>query len=198
MAEPRLVLASTSPYRRELLARLRVPFDCVPPGVDESVLPGEGGEVLARRLARQKAEAVARRHPDRTVIGSDQVALLDGIQLGKPGTRDRAVSQLKQASGRTVAFHTAVCLVTRERALVTEGMDTTRVTFRVLSPALIESYVDLEQPFDCAGSAKAEGLGIALIERIESDDPTGLIGLPLILVTAMLPTHGITVLPRDA
>lgn len=189
MPTPLLVLASTSPYRRELLARLRQPFDVAAPGVDETPRMAEVGPELARRLAREKADAVSLLYPDRTVIGSDQVAMLGEIQLDKPGSRERAVAQLTQASGQTVAFYTAVCVISRAQSLVTEALDITHVVFRRLDPNTIEQYVDLERPFDCAGSAKAEGLGIALIERIEAIDPTGLIGLPLISLAEMLPRH---------
>ncbi|MFO1321543.1 MAG: Maf family nucleotide pyrophosphatase [Burkholderiales bacterium] len=198
MTAPRVVLASTSPYRRELLARLRLPFDVASPGTDESPRVGEAGIQLAQRLAREKAEAVADRYPDRTVIGSDQVAMLESLRLDKPGTRDNAIAQLTRASGQTVVFHTAVCMVSRHRSLLTEAVDTTSVTFRHLDAPLIERYVDLEQPFDCAGSAKVEGLGIALIDGVETSDPTGLIGLPLIAVTRMLLQHGIGLMTRGS
>lgn len=188
-----IVLASTSPYRRELLGRLGVAFEVASPGVDESALAGESPDTLARRLAEAKGRAVAERFPDALIIGSDQVADLDGRQLHKPGNRDNAIDQLLAASGRQVRFVTAVTLVDAASGVArTRSVDTT-VTFRPLDRPLIERYVDLEQPFDCAGSAKAEGLGIALIERIDSSDPTALIGLPLIAVTELLAACGVRI-----
>lgn len=183
-----LILASTSPYRRELLQRLRLPFDCVRPEVEETPRPGERPVDLARRLAAAKAAAVAARHPQAWVIGSDQVADLDGRVLGKPGARAPAVAQLAAMAGRSVDFHTAVCLCRGGQALL--AADLTRVRFRALSTAEIERYVDLEEPFDCAGSFKSEGLGIALFEAIESQDPSALIGLPLIALAGLLRDAG--------
>jgi septum formation protein len=187
----RLILASTSPYRRELLARLRLPFDALAPGVDEDALPQESPMALAQRLALRKAQAVARRHPEAVVIGSDQVAELDGQALGKPGSHERAVQQLRTMRGREVRFHTAVAVLCLASGFEQEAMATVRVRFRDLSDAEIEHYLHLEQPYDCAGSAKAETLGIALLEAIESDDPTALVGLPLIRTCAMLREAGI-------
>ena len=186
-----LVLASTSAYRRDLLARLRLPFDTRGPEVDETPFPGEAPEALARRLARAKAQAVASQSPGSWVIGSDQLAELNGMPLGKPGGRPSAIAQLQAMSGRSVRFHTAVCLC-RDGA-VREAADLTLVRFRHLGAAEIERYVDAERPFDCAGSFKAEGLGIALFEAIESHDPTGLIGLPLIATARLLREAGFAV-----
>ena len=183
-----LILASTSPYRRELLQRLRLPFDCASPQVDETPLPGEAPDALARRLARAKAAEVAARHPGAWVIGSDQVADLDGRPLGKSGGRAAAIAQLSGMSGRVVDFHTAVCLRRGDDEQL--AVDLTRVRFRSLATDGIERYVDAEQPWDCAGSFKCEGLGIALFEAIESRDPTALVGLPLIALSGMLRQAG--------
>ena len=185
----RLILASTSIYRRELLSRLRLPFDTARPEVDESPLPGESPLALAERLAMAKAAVIAQREPRAFVIGSDQVAELDGTPLGKPGSRDGAIAQLGAMSGREVRFRTAVC-VQRNDAAPRIAMDTTTVRFRPLSLAEIERYVDAEQPLDCAGSFKSEGLGITLFEAIESNDPTALIGLPLIAISRLLRESG--------
>lgn len=193
MPESRLILASTSVYRRELLSRLGLAFHTASPGTDEAVAPGEAPAETALRLAREKSRALQAREPDAVVIGSDQVAALGDLRLGKPGSRDRAIEQLLAASGNTVDFHTAICVGCVRTGIQSTAVDLTRVTFRTLSREIIERYVDAEKPFDCAGSAKAEGLGIALIQRIESTDPTGLIGLPLILLTAALSEHGISV-----
>jgi len=191
----RLVLASTSKYRRQLLARLGVPFDCAAPEVDESPRPAESPVETACRLAHAKALAVAAAHPDALIIGSDQVAFLDAQRLDKPGSYEVAVAQLQALSGRIADFHTAVCLLdARDRSRADE-LVTCRVTFRVLSGPTIAAYLLKEQPYDCAGSAKSEGLGIALIERIDTPDPTALIGLPLIALTAMLARAGAPVLP---
>ena len=190
-ATPRLVLASTSPYRRELLGRLRLPFEVASPQVDETPQPGEAPAALAERLALAKAREVARRHPDAVVIGSDQVADLAGTPIGKPGSHARAVEQLRAMRGQTVVFHTAVAVL--RPALGHEGLRrvVVRVRFRELSDAEIESYLRTEQPYDCAGSAKSEGLGIALLDAIESDDPTALVGLPLIATAALLRAAGL-------
>lgn len=188
MAPPPLVLASTSPYRRELLGRLRLPFEAVRPEVDEAPLPGETPEALATRLAGAKAAAVAARFPQAWVIGSDQVADLDGRALGKSGGREAAIAQLRAMSGRAVAFRTAVCLARGE--VRRTAIDTTLVRFRALGEDGIARYVDAEQPFDCAGSFKSEGLGIALFEAIESRDPTALVGLPLIATARLLRQAG--------
>jgi septum formation protein len=187
----RLILASTSRYRRELLERLRLPFEVCSPGVDEAPRAGEAPAALARRLAQDKAQAVAAQHPHALVIGSDQVAELDGQALGKPLTHERAVAQLRAMSGREVVFHTAVAVVRREPGFTREAMAPVRVRFRTLDEASIEHYLRTEQPYDCAGSAKSEALGIALLESIESDDPTALIGLPLIHTCALLRAAGL-------
>jgi septum formation protein len=186
---PALILASTSRYRRELLQRLRLPFDVVSPEVDETPLPGEAPAALALRLALAKARAVQARQPGAVVIGSDQVADLDGEPIGKPHTHERAVAQLTRLSGRSVVFQTGVAVVAPgfERALLAS----VRVRFRALAPAEIEHYLRTEQPYDCAGSAKSETLGIALLEAIDSDDPTALVGLPLIRTCALLREAGI-------
>jgi septum formation protein len=192
---PRLILASSSPYRRELLARLQLPFEVMAPDIDEAPLAGEPPEATALRLAREKAAAVAARAPGSIVIGSDQVATLDGDQIGKPGDHARALAQLRKMRGRRVLFHTALC-VWDSRASALTGpaqLDNvqTVVTFRNLPDAELDAYLRIEQPYDCAGSAKNEGLGIALLERIDSSDPTALTGLPMIALTAMLRKAGV-------
>jgi septum formation protein len=184
----RLILASTSPYRRELLARLRLPFDTARPEVDEAPWPGETLAATAQRLAVAKADAIARREPGAWVIGSDQVAELDGRALGKPGGRDAAIAQLAAMSGRAARFSTALCVQHDDLRL--QALDTTVVRFRDLHSDEIARYVDAEQPFDCAGSFKSEGLGIALFDAIESRDPTALIGLPLIATARLLREAG--------
>jgi septum formation protein len=189
MTAPQLILGSTSRYRRELLERLRMPFDVARPEVDETPLPGELPADLARRLALAKAQAVSARHPDAIVIGSDQVADLDGEPIGKPGTHERAVEQLRRMSGRTVVFQTAVAVIAP--GFTGEFISPVRVRFRPLDDVEIERYLRLEEPYDCAGSAKCETLGIALLEAIESDDPTALIGLPLIRTAELLRQAGI-------
>ncbi|MGH8618524.1 MAG: Maf family nucleotide pyrophosphatase [Burkholderiales bacterium] len=189
----RLILASTSPYRRELLARLGLPFETAAPAVDETPRPGEAPRVLALRLAEAKARAVGTGRQGALVIGSDQVADLDGAPLGKPGTHDRAVAQLRQLRGRRADFHTALAMLNAGSGLLQTGVVTVRVHFRDYSDAQIERYLLREQPYDCAGSAKVEGLGIALLAAVDSDDPTALIGLPLIRLTAMLAAEGIEV-----
>lgn len=193
LADIDLVLASTSRYRRELLSRLTPSFRTLAPAVDEAVLAGETPIAIATRLAAAKAQAVAAFCPDALVIGSDQVAAIDGRALGKPGTDEAACSQLVASSGRSVEFHTALCLIdTRAgKPRSHHAIDTTRVVFRPLSAAEITRYVAAEQPLDCAGSFKAEGLGIALFECIESKDPTALIGLPLISLSRLLRAAGI-------
>ena len=189
---PRLVLASTSRYRRDLLERLRLPFDVARPEVDETPLAGEAPRALAVRLAEAKARAVAARAGDAWALGSDQVANLGGEPLGKPGQRDAAIRQLRAMSGRSVRFHTALCLAHADgRAF--SAIDLTEVRFRSLGEAEIARYVDAEQPFDCAGSFKSEGLGIALFEAIENHDPTALVGLPLIALSGLLRDAGYAV-----
>lgn len=188
----RLLLASTSPYRRELLQRLRLPFDTVNPCLDETPLAGEEPAGLVRRLAQAKASAGAATAPGSWVIGSDQVAELDGAPLGKPGGREGALAQLASMSGRSIRFHTAVA-VARNDGEALHAVDLTIVRFRHLGPAEIERYVDAERPFDCAGSFKAEALGIALFESIHSHDPTALVGLPLIATARLLRQAGFAV-----
>jgi septum formation protein len=188
----RIVLASTSPYRRELLKRLRLPFDVVAPAVDESRVAYETPLALALRLARAKAEAVASVTADALVIGSDQVAELDGEPIGKPHTHEAAIAQLERMQGRRLVFHTALAVVAADRVQVDSVP--TAVTFRRLERAALESYLRADRPYDCAGAAKIESLGIALVDRVESDDPTALIGLPLIRLTSMLQAAGVAVL----
>ncbi|WUR11457.1 Maf family nucleotide pyrophosphatase [[Empedobacter] haloabium] len=187
-----LILASSSTYRRELLQRLRLPFTVDVPAIDESPLPGETPSATALRLAREKAAAVAARHPGSLVIGSDQVATLDDAQIGKPGSHAAALAQLQAMRGREVVFHTALCLADgRDGSFQVEDIQTI-VKFRDLPDTELDAYLRIEQPYDCAGSAKNEGLGIAILERIDSTDPTALTGLPLIALTGMLRRAGIT------
>jgi septum formation protein len=190
-SEKKLILASTSVYRRDLLERLRIPFEVIPPKVDEAPLPGEGTLNLALRLAKAKAAAVAQDHPDAWVIGSDQVADLCGAALGKPGNFERAMAQLQLMRGATVTFHTALCLMHGETE--TTLSIPTEVTFRKLSYEILEAYLHAEEPYDCAGSAKSEGLGISLLETMKSDDPTALIGLPLIALSGLLRDAGFVI-----
>lgn len=190
-ALPRLVLGSSSPYRRELLARLGHPFDARSPDVDESPLAGEAPLALAVRLAELKARAVAQGFDeDVIVIGSDQVADLGGQPMGKPGHHAAAVAQLRALSGQLVHFHTAVCVIRPHTSQVLHTVNSVAVQFRVLSEHDIDAYLQREQPYDCAGSAKCEGLGIVLLERIDSDDPTALVGLPLIATNRLLRQAG--------
>mgnify|MGYP002141919177 FL=1 len=189
-----VVLGSTSRYRRELLERLRLPFEVAAPEVDETPLPGEAPAVLATRLALAKAHAVAARYPEAVVIGSDQVADLNGQPLGKPGTHERATAQLRQMRGQTVVFQTALAVVCLASGFEQADLAPVRVRFRALGDDEIEHYLRAEQPYDCAGSAKSEGLGIALLEAIDSDDPTALVGLPLIRTARMLRAAGVRLL----
>ena len=189
-----LVLGSTSRYRRELLERLNLPFEVAAPGVNETPLPSETPRDLALRLALAKARAVAQQHPGAVVIGSDQVADLAGEPLGKPGQHERAVQQLRQMSGQTVVFQTAVAVVCAATGFEQVELAPVEVRFRALNDEEIERYLRAERPYDCAGSAKSEGLGIALLDAIHSDDPTALIGLPLIRTCRMLRAAGL-VLP---
>lgn len=191
---PPLVLASTSAYRRELLARLRLPFEVMAPLVDETPLSGEAPADLALRLALAKAQAVALQRPDAVVIGSDQVADLDGQAVGKPGTHARASAQLKRLSGRQAIFQTAVAVVRAQMGFAQVLLASVAVQFRQLHDDEIERYLQLDQPYDCAGSAKCETLGISLLEHIHSDDPTALIGLPLIRTTQLLRAAGLDLL----
>ena len=189
-----LILGSTSKYRRELLSRLRIPFDCIPPEVDETPLVNETPRDLALRLALAKAKAVAALHPDAVVIGSDQVADLNDEPLGKPGNFERATKQLKAMRGQTVIFQTALAVVCHNTGFEQVDISAVRVVFRDLSDDDITAYLHAEEPYDCAGSAKSEGLGIALLERIDSDDPTALVGLPLIRTAKMIAAAGIKIL----
>ena len=189
-----LILGSTSRYRRELLQRLRVPFDVVSPDVDETPHPSEAPSDLAMRLALAKAKAVAALHPNAVVIGSDQVADLNGKPLGKPGTHERAVLQLQKMRGQTVVFQTAVSVVCQASGFEQTELAQIKVRFRDLSDAEIEAYLRAEEPYDCAGSAKSEGLGIALLDAIDNDDPTALIGLPMIRTARLLRAAGIDLL----
>jgi septum formation protein len=189
-----LVLASTSIYRSQLLSVLQIPFLTDAPNIDETPLPNEDARQTSWRLSRLKAEAVTARHPDALIIGSDQVALLDGEQLGKPMTHDNAVRQLRAMRGKTVSFFTALSLLNARTGDMQTEVAETHVTFRQLSDQQIEDYLLKEQPYHCAGSAKSEGLGIALIQRIEGSDPNSLIGLPLIALVDMLQKQGIKVI----
>jgi septum formation protein len=189
-----LVMASTSVYRRQLLERLRLPFAVIASQVDETALPHETPESLARRLALAKAQAVAAQHPECLVIGSDQVADLNGQALGKPETHARAVAQLQRMRGQTVIFQTAVAVVCLATGFAQTELAPVKVQFRDLSDDQIETYLLTEKPYDCAGSAKSEGLGIALLARIDNDDPTALVGLPLIRTCHLLEAAGLTVL----
>ncbi len=192
----RLILASSSAYRRELLSRLQLPFEAIAPDIDETPRPGETPQDTAMRLAREKAAAVAARAPGALVIGSDQVATLDGMQIGKPGDHARALAQLQLMRGRRVVFHTALCLWDSRVADPLQAAQVENVQvfvdFRDLPDAELDAYLRIEQPYDCAGSAKNEGLGIALLERIESNDPTALTGLPLIALSSMLRRAGVS------
>jgi MAF protein len=190
---PTIVLGSTSPFRRELLQRLGLPFSTASPDIDESEKPGESPSELVQRLAREKAQAVAADYPNALVIGSDQVACLNNTIMGKPGARDNAIHQLREASGHCVTFYTGLCLLntaTGEAQVVCEPF---KVHFRELNQETIERYLDAEEPYNCAGSFKSEGLGIALFEKMEGDDPNALIGLPLIRLVSMLRQEGVQV-----
>lgn len=190
MTPPALVLASTSAYRRQLLDRLGLPYGVEAPGVDETRREGESPAALSERLAAEKARAVAQRHPLAWVIGSDQVAERDGLALGKPGDHERAAEQLRAASGKTVRFHTSLTLCQAASGTAFSHRDATEVRFRVLDETMIERYLRKERPYDCAGSFKSEGLGIVLFESIRSEDPTALIGLPMIALAKMLRVAG--------
>jgi septum formation protein len=190
---PRIVLASTSPYRRALLARLPLSFDVRAPETDETALPGEGGRDTALRLARAKAQAVASSFPHSLVIGSDQVAVLEGAHLGKPGGHEQAVAQLKAMRGKSVVFHTALALLNTASGAMQSADVPTTVRFRNYSDREIERYLERERPYDCAGSAKIEGLGIVLVDSVSGEDPSALIGLPLIRLSAMLRAEGVEI-----
>ena len=189
-----LVLASTSIYRSQLLSTLQIPFQTAAPDVDETPLPGESAEQTSWRLSRIKAQVVAKRFPDALIIGSDQVALLDGQQIGKPLNHDNAVLQLRAMRGKTVDFYTALTLLNAASGEMQTDVAITKVSFRSLSDDQIERYLKKEQPYHCAGSAKSEGLGIALISSIRGDDPNALIGLPLILLASMLEKQGVMII----
>ncbi|NLC37469.1 MAG: septum formation protein Maf [Alcaligenaceae bacterium] len=192
----RLILASSSPYRQDMLKRLGLSFTAISPEIDESPLPGESPAALAVRLSRAKAGAIAARHPGALVIGSDQVASFDGRCIGKPGSHDNAVAQLRMLSGRSVEFHSALCVSNGQKE-ITEDI-VTLCHFRMLDDAEIQNYLERERPYDTAGSAKAESLGIALMESMRSDDPTAIIGLPLIALSRMLRTFGLNPLLAPA
>lgn len=194
MNAPLLVLASTSIYRSELLARLRIPFQTAAPDVDETPLPAENAKQTSWRLSRVKAQAVAAHYPDALIIGSDQVALLGDKQLGKPLTHENAVQQLRSMRGQTVTFYTALTLLNTRTSDIQTEVAINRVSYRNLTDAQIECYLLKEQPYHCAGSAKSEGLGIALINSMEGDDPNALVGLPLILLVNMLLKQGVAIL----
>lgn len=194
----KLILGSSSKYRKALLDRLSIPYTVQAPDVDETPLPGEAPQALAQRLALAKARAIAQLHPESIVIGSDQVADLHGEPLGKPGNHERAVAQLRRMRGQTVIFQTALAVVCEETGFCQTDLAAVRVRFRDLSDAEIENYLHAEQPYDCAGSAKSEGLGIALLEAIDNDDPTALVGLPLIRTCRMLRAAGIDLLGNAA
>ena len=189
-----LILASSSPYRRELLQRLGIPFEVVAPAVDETPAPGETPQALVERLAVAKAQTVANQYPNALVIGSDQVAFYDGKIVGKPLTHDRAVDQLRAASGKTVALYTGLSVINSASGHVQSEVIPFRVVLRSLSNTQIENYLRKEQPYHCAGSVKSEGLGIALLERMEGEDPSALIGLPLIRLVRMLENEGVQVI----
>jgi septum formation protein len=193
LAPQKLILASTSKYRKELLTRLGLAFTCVSPEVDEQVLAGESPSAMALRLAKAKALAISLIDPDAWVIGSDQVVDLNGVAMGKPGDHAKALKQLQSLRGNKVQFHTAVCLAKGPSAQVINVI--TEVTFRDLNDATLNAYLLAETPYDCAGSAKSEGLGICLLEKVQSDDPTALIGLPLIAVCTLLRDAGFQI-PR--
>lgn len=194
MSNPVLVLASTSPYRRELLTRLGIPFEVAAPDIDETPQPGEGPADTALRLAQEKARVLAHRYPGALIIGSDQVATLDDLQIGKPGNHERAVAQLQLMRGRTVIFHTALALYdSRNNNMQVKDVQT-EVDFRQLSDEFIEAYLRKEQPYNCAGSAKSEGLGIVLMSAMRGTDPNALIGLPLIELVSMLQHAGFRIL----
>ena len=191
---PQLVLASTSLYRKELLSRLGIPFITAAPDLDESPLAGETAAQTSERLAIAKAKVLAEQFPNSLIIGSDQVALLNGEQLGKPGTHERAVRQLAAMRGQTIAFHTALCLYNTANGNTQSYVDITTVTMRNYTDAQIETYLQREKPYNCAGSAKTEGLGVVMIAAIEGKDPAAIIGLPLIELITMLDTEGYSIL----
>jgi len=188
-----LVLASSSSYRKALLDKLGLPYETASPDIDEAPHPAEAPESQARRLATEKARVLAGRFPAHLIIGSDQVAVAAGLRLGKPGSRENAIAQLRASAGKSVVFHTALCVLNSQTGETQVDADRTVVHFRALTDQQIEHYVDREQPLDCAGSFKSEGLGIALFERIEGEDPNALIGLPLIRLIRVLEAFGVRV-----
>jgi len=194
MTQHELILASSSPYRRELLSRLNLAFTVVSPDIDETALPSEAPQATALRLAQLKARAVAALHPHALIIGCDQVATLDGVQLGKPMSHDNAVAQLQRMRGRSVTFHSALCLLNATSGSIQVDNLPYQVEFRNVSDAQIENYLRIEQPYNCAGSAKSEGLGIALIASMTGSDPNALIGLPLIRLVTMLQNEGVHII----
>jgi len=191
---PKIILASSSPFRKALLQRLQLNFDALSPEVDETAILGESPEALVARLALLKASEVAKDHPNALIIGSDQVAIIDGQILGKPGNHARATAQLQAASGKRVSFLTSLCLLDNRDGQHQLEVVPYGVVFRTLNDTMIEAYLQREQPYQCAGSFKSEGLGITLFEKLDGEDPTALIGLPLIRLTHMLENTGITVL----
>lgn len=190
----KLILGSTSPFRKAILEKLQIPFETASPHIDEAARPGEKPEQLVARLAEQKAKAVAQTYPDALIIGSDQVAVLDGAIVGKPGNHDNAVTQLSRASGKRVTFLTGLCLYNSQSQHSQVEVVPFTVEFRELSTSQIENYLQREQPYNCAGSFKSEGMGVALFERLEGEDPNTLIGLPLIRLIRMLENEGYTIL----
>lgn len=190
---PPLILASSSVYRKELLDRLKIPFECIAPNIDETPLPLESTDDLIERLSHQKAQAVAQLHPHAWVIASDQVADLNGQAIGKPGNHEKALAQLKMMQGKTVIFKTGLCLMNHHSQRSIFLCVPTKVSFHDLDDAILENYLQIEKPYDCAGSAKSEGLGISLLSKIKSTDPTALIGLPLIALSGLLRTVGYTI-----
>jgi septum formation protein len=192
---PPLILASSSVYRKELLSRLRIPFECISPDIDETPLPNETTEELIERLSHSKAEAIAKQCPEAWVIGSDQVADFNGIAIGKPGTHEKALEQLKMMQGKTVTFKTGVCLMQLKSHRCAYICIPTQVSFHELDDTTLENYLHTEKPYDCAGSAKSEGLGIMLLSKVKSHDPTALIGLPLIALSGLLRSVGYSIPP---
>jgi len=197
MLKKKLVLGSTSPYRKSILEKLNIPFHCAKPDVDETSLDNESSIALVERLAIEKAKAVSHIHPDALIIGSDQVALCDGEVLGKPHNFENGVMQLRKFSGKTVIFHTGLCVYDSKSKKILSLVEPFKVHFNVLTPQDIENYLHAEKPYNCAGSFKSEGLGICLFKKLEGDDPNTLIGLPLIRLIALLKEHGLDVLARQ-
>ena len=191
--QPPLILASSSIYRKELLERLRIPFECIAPNIDESQLPHESTDDLIERLSQQKAQAIAQLHPNAWVIASDQVADFNGHAIGKPGTHEKALAQLKMMQGKRVVFKTGLCLMHHQSHRSVYICIPTKVSFHDLDDAVLETYLHTEKPYDCAGSAKSEGLGISLLSKIKSEDPTALIGLPLIALSGLLRSVGYSI-----